>query len=322
MTLVVLQPAGNKDAREHYVDTIENPVTLDSIKDQLTSEEFDELSNKFPKGFVFFWGVTPGKNNANVGKWDKISEGDVVLFAREKYIYSSGVVASKLHNKKLATHLWSVNADGETWEYMYSIDEVRPVQISKLEFNELVGYKPGNQIMGVTVMNEERSQIFLDQYDLWSERHLPPASEEELDDALFVLDGDLDKKVQTAQRTEQGIARKKLLKNKQIAPCRLCGREMSKDFLVAAHIKKRSRCTDAEKRDLVNVTMLCCRFGCDELYERGFLGVDQDGKILVSSQLLDSTAKDYSTNIVQKRITLSQGEEKYFLWHLENMYRR
>jgi predicted restriction endonuclease len=124
------------------------------------------------------------------------------------------------------------------------------------------------------------------------------------------LDGDLDKKVQTAQRTEQGIARKKLLKNKQIAPCRLCGREMSKDFLVAAHIKKRSRCTDAEKRDLVNVTMLCCRFGCDELYERGFLGVDQDGKILVSSQLLDSTAKDYSTNRklpIKKEIDTRKG---------------
>jgi hypothetical protein len=321
MTLVVLQPAGNKDAREHYVDTIENPVTLDSIKDHLTAEEFDDLSNRFPKGFVFFWGVTPGKNNANVGKWEKITEGDVVLFAREKFIYSSGVVASKLHNRKLATHLWNVNAEGETWEYMYSIDEVRPVQISKLEFNELVGYKPGNQIMGVTVMNEEKSQIFLDQYDLWSERHLPPASEEEVEKAFVVLEGELDKKVQTAQRTEQGIARKQLLRNKQIAPCRLCGRQMSKDFLVAAHIKKRSRCIDDEKRDLVNVTMLCCRFGCDELYERGFLGVEKDGTILVSSHLMDTTAKDYATNIVQKSIDLSQGEEKYFLWHLENMYR-
>jgi len=322
MTLVVLQPAGNKDAREHYVDTIENPVTLDSIKDHLTAEEFDDLSNRFPKGFVFFWGVTPGKNNANVGKWEKITEGDVVLFASEKFIYSSGVVASKLHNKKLATHLWKVNAEGETWEYMYSIDEVRPVQISKLEFNELVGYKPGNQIMGVTVMNEEKSQIFLDQYDLWSERHLPPASEEELEKAFVVLDGELDKKVQTAQRTEQGIARKQLLRNKQIAPCRLCGRQMSKDFLVAAHIKKRSRCTDSEKRDLANVTMLCCRFGCDELYERGFLGVEKDGSILISSQLVDTTAKDYATNIVQKIIGLNQGEEKYFLWHLENMFRK
>jgi hypothetical protein len=68
--------------------------------------------------------------------------------------------------------------------------------------------------------------------------------------------------------------------------------------------------------------MLCCRFGCDELYERGFLGVDKSGNILISSQLLDTTAKDYSNNIVLKSITLSQGEETYFLWHLENMYRR
>ena len=75
--------------------------------------------------------------------------------------------------------------------------------------------------------------------------------------------------------------------------------------------KRLSKCNDA-----------LLSFGCDELYERGFLGVAKDGSILVSSQLMDTTAKDYATKTVQKSIGLSQGEEKYFLWHLENMFRK
>jgi hypothetical protein len=36
------------------------------------------------------------------------------------------------------------------------------------------------------------------------------------------------------------------------------------ELLVAAHIKKRQACTNAEKRDLVDIGMLACKFGCDE----------------------------------------------------------
>jgi hypothetical protein len=205
---------------------------------------------------------------------------------------------------------------------MYSVDEIKPVNISKIEFNKIVGYKENNQIQGVVVMDLEKSQKVLDELDLWSERHLPFEEVKALEEAFKELDGELQKKVETWQRTEQGHARERLLKGRQIAECLLCGRSTSKDFLVAGHIKRRAACTDEEKRDLDNVVMLCCKFGCDEMYERGFLGVEKDGKILISSQLIDKTSQSYAENVVKKQVKINENQIKYFEWHLEHRFRK
>jgi hypothetical protein len=47
----------------------------------------------------------------------------------------------------------------------------------------------------------------------------------------------------------------------------------------SAHIKKRSLCTDDERRDLRHVAMLAYSFGCDALYEAGWITVDGTGQI-------------------------------------------
>ena len=48
MPLVILQPCANKDAREHYNDTIQNPVDLDSIKSFLSPNEYTDLLEIYP----------------------------------------------------------------------------------------------------------------------------------------------------------------------------------------------------------------------------------------------------------------------------------
>jgi hypothetical protein len=322
MTQVILQPAGNEGARQHYVDTIENPIKLSTIKNLLTQTQEQELSVAFPSGFAQFWGLTPGSSGVNIKKWEKIQQGDIVLFSRDKMIFSSGTVVNKFQNHELARHLWDMDENNQTWEYMYSVDEIKPVNISKIEFNKIVGYKENNQIQGVVVMDLEKSQKVLDELGLWSERHLLTEESELLEEAFKEIDGELQKKVETWQRAEQGHARDRLLKGRQIAECLLCGRSTSKDFLVAGHIKRRAACTDEEKRDLDNVVMLCCKFGCDEMYERGFLGVEKDGKILISSQLIDKTSQSYAENVVKKQVNIKENQIKYFEWHLEHRFRK
>lgn len=322
MTQVILQPTSNSSARQHYFDTVENPVSISSIENFLDQDLKHNLLRSFPNGLIFLWGLTPGKNGANINKWKKINQGDIVLFARDKKIYSSGTVVDRFQNANLAKHLWSVDKDNQTWEYMYSVDEIKPVNISTIEFNKIVGYKDKNYIQGVVVMDLEKSQKVLDELDLWSERHLLTEENELLEEAFKEIDGELQKKVETWQRAEQGHARDRLLKGRQIAECLLCGRSTSKDFLVAGHIKRRAACTDEEKRDLDNVVMLCCKFGCDEMYERGFLGVEKDGKILISSQLIDKTSQSYAENVVKKQVNIKENQIKYFEWHLEHRFRK
>ena len=68
--------------------------------------------------------------------------------------------------------------------------------------------------------------------------------------------------------------------------CELCGEHLPRAFLRAAHIKKRSLCTEAEKRDLSNVLVACVT--CDVGFERGWLSLD-DGQVVIVSATQPTT---------------------------------
>lgn len=43
MSKVILQPSGNKDARKHYEDTIQNPVPIEVLSEYLPEETLDQV---------------------------------------------------------------------------------------------------------------------------------------------------------------------------------------------------------------------------------------------------------------------------------------
>ena len=319
MSLVILQPAGNQGGREHYIDTVANLVEISACAPYVAPQVQRLLEAAHPNGKAGMWGVVPGQKDVNVGKWNRISVGDVVLFAADKKITSSAVVASKFTSERLAKQLWDVNSDGVTWKYMYSLDEIRPLDISYEEFNDIVGYKSNNVIQAFTVMDEEKSSLFLDHFALHSERHLDDVAPAEFEEALINLDGELDRKAAGWHRKEQAMGRRRLLKGKPDGTCQICGREMKSEFLIAAHIKRRSECEDHEKRDLDGVMMLACKFGCDYLFEVGFIGVN-GGKLLVSPALQDLVAIQYSEQIKGRSVSISDKQSKYFEWHYEKRF--
>ena len=93
MSSVILQPAGNPDARQHYVDTIDNPVSIDRIGELVDTNDLSIIKNIYLEG-AYVWGVTPGQNLINHRKWERIQRGDVCLFSRAGHIFASGVVIS------------------------------------------------------------------------------------------------------------------------------------------------------------------------------------------------------------------------------------
>ena len=110
------------------------------------------------------------------------------------------------------------------------------------------------------------------------------------------------------------MGRRRLLKGKPDGTCQICGREMKSEFLIAAHIKRRSECEDHEKRDLDGVMMLACKFGCDYLFEVGMIAV-KEGKLLVSPSLQDKVASEYAAKIKDRTIQILEKQTKYFDWH-------
>jgi hypothetical protein len=130
--------------------------------------------------------------------------------------------------------------------------------------------------------------------------------------------GELDAVAKVKVRTEQARLRRLLAQGATSAECVLCGDQYPLKFLIAAHIKKRAVCTDQERRDLMHVAMLACTFGCDRLYESGWLTVDQHG--VVQTRLAD----DLPGGSVRNRLLHLQGRhctahsvdsEPYFAWH-------
>ncbi|MGI5502739.1 hypothetical protein [Lentzea sp. CA-135723] len=133
----------------------------------------------------------------------------------------------------------------------------------------------------------------------------------------------LDGIAQVKVRKEQSALRRLLLGGRTTAPCDLCGDEYPEDFLVAAHIKKRSLCSDDERNDLVNVAMLACKFGCDSLFESGHVTVDDAGRVLVwFEDGFRGRLHDHLTQLDGRACGAHRvGSQPYFTWHRTNVYR-
>ena len=65
----------------------------------------------------------------------------MALFSRDGGVVSSAVVVLRTRNEPLAEKLWGRDPAGQTWEYMYFLDEVHEQRISYSAFNAAAGYE-------------------------------------------------------------------------------------------------------------------------------------------------------------------------------------
>jgi hypothetical protein len=125
-----------------------------------------------------------------------------------------------------------------------------------------------------------------------------------------------DRVISAKQRTEQRYLRNRLLGGANEGPCSLCGLVFPIEFLVAAHIKRRANCSQKEKNDTRNVVPMC-RFGCDELFERGYICV-AGGKVIVNERMIPHSTppvRAYLERLALRACSDWERARKYFQWH-------
>jgi hypothetical protein len=321
MWKVLLQPCGDSDAGKHFVDTIEHPVETAQILQHLSSEQQAVLGPIFHnRDAIAVWGVTPGKENVNVGKWERVDPGDTALFSREGHIFASASVAAKIRNESLAESLWKRNGDGETWECIYFLDEVKQLHIPFADFNKAVGYKPNFVIQGFNVLSVERSRALDLTFDFQTLRYSATVGEGEAIDAVttrFEMAGSLDAPAIVQSRIEQAFLRQRLFNSSPRGTCCICGEEFPTDLMVAAHLKRRSHCSLEEQLDFTHIAGAMCLTGCDALYERGYICVDETGQVQIGPVSLPTTGLSATLQrLVGKPCgRWNAGTEKYFDWH-------
>ncbi|SMY34344.1 hypothetical protein [Photobacterium andalusiense] len=123
-------------------------------------------------------------------------------------------------------------------------------------------------------------------------------------------------------RKEQSYLRAHLLQGKKVAKCSLCGEEFPFDLLVAAHIKKRSKCKDYEKLDFDNIATLMCKTGCDDFFEKGYV-------VVISGEIVQAKRKGVTSRVqllidqlVGKVVPNWKGSEQYYEWHQKAHYKK
>jgi hypothetical protein len=315
---LILQPCGDSDAIEHYVDTVENPVALSRILPFLTPSEGEAVRRTFSDA-VAVWGVTPGKTGGNASKWQRIELGDTALLYRNRRFFFKGTVAFKVHSADLARELWQTRADGVTWEYAFFLTDLEPVDIPVERFNAAVGYKLNNIIQGFNVLPPDSSERVLDQLDLGLSVGAVLPTPDQLERArarLAELSDDMDLAARSSRRAEQQYLRTILLGGRRTSPCAICSRELPVDLIVTGHIRRRHSCSPEQRRDLANVMPICV-LGCDALFENGYITVGEDGRVRAEPTAL---AHDHLASVAKAVDGLEcrawgADSAPYFAWH-------
>lgn len=96
------------------------------------------------------------------------------------------------------------------------------------------------------------------------------------------------------------------------AECALCGGTLPEDLLVAAHIKPRSQCSEAERLDIPSIAMTACLLGCDALYEHGYITVSAAGTIQAGKRSGPPTLGNLIGRPVASHV---DNRIEYFAWH-------
>jgi len=156
---VLIQPAASPEAAAHFASTVAQTVDFKD-SDLISPEVKAELRMAHADGAASMWGLTPGKNNTNRKKWKQISVGDLALFTGGGRVHAIAKVSATFESTELAEELWGRNGDGETWQYMYTLRDVRPLDIPYDEFNRIIGDNPKNVHRSFRILNEEQSQRF------------------------------------------------------------------------------------------------------------------------------------------------------------------
>lgn len=120
-------------------------------------------------------------------------------------------------------------------------------------------------------------------------------------------------------RENQGIFRNRLLsKYSNCLKCHICGVNIT-DCLIASHIQPWCDSNDREKIDPDNGLLLCPNH--DKLFDSGYISFDENGKILISSEL-DSNNRLFLNLQDSMKIHFNGNNEKYMKYHREHIFKK
>ena len=119
------------------------------------------------------------------------------------------------------------------------------------------------------------------------------------------------------ERVNQSKFRAALL-SKYDRKCCLCGVDYE-NVLIASHIQPWAECTDNKDKLSPNNGLLLCP-NHDKLFDSGCISFDDDGKIIISSQLTNENRKLLCVND-NMQIDLPSDSKRFMEYHRINIFK-
>ena len=309
---IALLPTSGKLSYIHYINTIENPVNFENLKRKLDPDSKNKLE-KFNLKKFHLWGVTNGHKNRNLNLWQSLNQGDRCIFYRKKKFFSKGEIALTVKNKDISNQLWGRGSNGELWENLIFIKSLEKENIDIQEFNETMKYSKKNVLQAFQVVSAGRlSKIFSQEFNTQKKSSRSIHYQRKLEK----ITGETDLDSISKTRAEQKILSDYLFEDSECSACAICSKHYPNQLLVAGHIKKRKDATKKERLDL-NIVMPVCKLGCDELFEHGYIYVDENN-ILKKNLRKDGTIEldKVIEKLIDKKIEyVNENNKRYFYHH-------
>lgn len=276
----------------------------------------DNFPDVFPDGTL--WAPLRGSSGQRVASWESLHTarpGDLVLHYSRPAIRGISRVATRPLSAYPPPRGYKEPADTEG--VLVLTDPLCEVHIP---WKDVLGILPPGQgpLTGLGTLNRgyfynldsEGAMQLLQQAGL-------EVTDEDRHEAVSVdqySGGPSDKWTLGAVRTEQRFLRDQQLQLRG-SSCSLCGNSFPEQLLIAAHIKPRSACSEKERMDTRNVSMLACLFGCDALFELGYVVVDDSG-VIEACQPGPKQVRDRVESLMGRKCRAHDERSRgYFAWH-------
>ncbi|MFC2018733.1 hypothetical protein ACFLU4_02090 [Chloroflexota bacterium] len=138
-----LVPAINTNIRE----TIQKSVSIEVAKRFLSDAEVNQLCDVLGgKDSFHCWAAS----RSRLAIFREMQPGDFALLSeRGSGLFNwFGKLVAKFHSKEMGEYLWPV-VPGYAWEYIYVLDDLKSIAISKKKLVTELGFKPKDPVMGL-----------------------------------------------------------------------------------------------------------------------------------------------------------------------------
>lgn len=141
-------PRSNETSSENFAATLASGYPIEKVEEYLDQREKLIIGSRRK---LYIWGNALGKK----GSWNKLKLGDFVAFyVKGEFVYVGKCILKK-HSPEIARKLWgNVKKKNFTWEYLFFLDELRPVSIPFEILKEFGGYKEKMVVQGFMPLNE------------------------------------------------------------------------------------------------------------------------------------------------------------------------